>query len=490
MSIQSRTYLEGKIETGDKPVQQDFYDWLDSFFHLTEDSITTTWGNISGTLSSQTDLQAELNAKEDSFSKNTAFNLNLGTSAGTVSEGDHSHTSSDVTDFSSSVNSLIAASDIGDLSNVDETGKVVGYTLSWDGANWSPQANSSAVWGSITGTLSNQTDLQSVLDAKSPTSHVHSLQVVTDAGNTTTNDIILDGTTIFSDPISVGGLFGSLVIDGGATGGWEGFSIGGRVVFAHNNGISTGIHDDVNDQWMFFGTLGAETQMRYAGSKKLETSNTGGICTGVFNATTNLQEAGTDISDIYEAVLGNPASDGDILSSTTLGVRSWVPYLPSPITELSADRYGLTADTDEGTLLSINNTGVGIGTRTLVLDISNGTTQAEAALQVNYGSSQTTFLADGLLFINGGTFQTDSVVKMQNLPTSDPSTAWRLWTDEGVVSESGSPTLSTRFASKRLSGSPASNATGGAGDMQYDSTYLYVCYATDSWGRLTLTTGY
>ena len=45
---------------------------------------------------------------------------------------------------------------------------------------------------------------------------------------------------------------------------------------------------------------------------------------GVINATTNLQESGVDISDIYEGVLGNPASDGFVLSSTTGGTRSWV----------------------------------------------------------------------------------------------------------------------------------------------------------------------
>ena len=41
-------------------------------------------------------------------------------------------------------------------------------------------AASATAWGSITGTLSAQTDLQSALDAKAPTSHTHSLTDVTD----------------------------------------------------------------------------------------------------------------------------------------------------------------------------------------------------------------------------------------------------------------------------------------------------------------------
>ena len=54
-------------------------------------SAGAVWGAITGTLSSQTDLQSALDGKEDSFSKNTAFNKNFGTSAGTVAEGDHNH---------------------------------------------------------------------------------------------------------------------------------------------------------------------------------------------------------------------------------------------------------------------------------------------------------------------------------------------------------------------------------------------------------------
>ena len=55
------------------------------------------WGEITGTLSDQTDLQSALDGKENTFSKNTGFNKNLGTTAGTVSEGNHTHTFSSLT---------------------------------------------------------------------------------------------------------------------------------------------------------------------------------------------------------------------------------------------------------------------------------------------------------------------------------------------------------------------------------------------------------
>jgi hypothetical protein len=38
--------------------------------------------------------------------------------------------------------------------------------------------------------------------------------------------------------------------------------------------------------------------------------------------------------------------------------------------------------------------------------------------------------------------------------------------------------------------SPASNGTGTAGDIAWDTSYLYICTATDTWKRVALTGGY
>jgi len=59
--------------------------------------LDVNWGDIGGTLSAQTDLQSALNGKEPTFSKNTGFNKNFGTTAGTVSEGNHTHTFASLT---------------------------------------------------------------------------------------------------------------------------------------------------------------------------------------------------------------------------------------------------------------------------------------------------------------------------------------------------------------------------------------------------------
>lgn len=81
------------------------------------------------------------------------------------------------------------------------------------------------------------------------------------------------------------GNYGSFVIDGGAVGGYEGYSIGGRVVFMHNNGSAAGIYNDVNNQWMMYSILNGATDLRYAGAQKIVTSTTGITVTGTGTAT-------------------------------------------------------------------------------------------------------------------------------------------------------------------------------------------------------------
>lgn len=56
MAIKNRNTLKSWFETGDYPTQQQFWDWLDSFFHLQDDKLPLD--NIDG-------LRALLNAKAE-----------------------------------------------------------------------------------------------------------------------------------------------------------------------------------------------------------------------------------------------------------------------------------------------------------------------------------------------------------------------------------------------------------------------------------------
>jgi hypothetical protein len=98
---------------------------------------SAVWGQITGTLSNQTDLQNALNGKQN-------LNSNLTSLAGL-----------------STTNTIYYLSAVGTFSPV-----TIGANLSFSGGILSAAGSSSVEWGQITGTLSDQTDLQSALNAK------------------------------------------------------------------------------------------------------------------------------------------------------------------------------------------------------------------------------------------------------------------------------------------------------------------------------------
>ena len=87
----------------------------------------------------------------------------------------------------------------------------------------------------------------------------------------------------------VTGSYGSIQIDGGAHNGYEGYSIGGRAVFMHNNNTSTGIFNDVNNHWLFLGQHNGYTRMYYNGTHVIETTSTGVTVVGDLNSTSDIR---------------------------------------------------------------------------------------------------------------------------------------------------------------------------------------------------------
>jgi hypothetical protein len=106
------------------------------------------WGQITGTLSNQTDL-------------NTALGLKADLVGGKVPSSQ----------LPSYVDDVIEVANYAALPATGETGKIyvtldTNYIYRWTGSVYVEIKDSSAVWGAITGTLSNQTDLQNALNAK------------------------------------------------------------------------------------------------------------------------------------------------------------------------------------------------------------------------------------------------------------------------------------------------------------------------------------
>ena len=84
------------------------------------------------------------------------------------------------------------------------------------------------------------------------------------------------------------GQYGSFEIDGGGTNSYEGFSIGGRAVFMHNNNTVTGIYNDVNNHWLLRGDHNGPSYMYQAGVIKGYTYASGFRVTGNLLATSNV----------------------------------------------------------------------------------------------------------------------------------------------------------------------------------------------------------
>jgi hypothetical protein len=165
------------------------------------------------------------------------------------------------------------------IKTVDGSGSGLDADL-WDGNQFSSYLNQ-AVLTSSTPTFNN-------LNVAGYIAHVSDGDTYMNFGTDTislysggSNRLIVDNSGVrlgdtgngYFQPVS--GNYGSVQIDGGGHGGWEGYSIGGRAVFLHNNTASMGLFDDVNDHWALSHTFNGTTQLYYDGSPKLDTTSSG-----------------------------------------------------------------------------------------------------------------------------------------------------------------------------------------------------------------------
>ena len=157
------------------------YDGTDGKWKNTNSSVSLNWGDIGGTLSDQTDLQTALNGKQATItgaaSSVTASNLTasrvvVSDSSGKISASSISTTKlgylSDVTsNIQTQLNGKLSSASLVGLTDTSISNPTQGQNLVYDATNakWINASTSATVgWGGITGTLSDQTDLQNALD--------------------------------------------------------------------------------------------------------------------------------------------------------------------------------------------------------------------------------------------------------------------------------------------------------------------------------------
>lgn len=147
------------------------------------------WGDITGVLSDQTDLNDILEAKADLV-------------GGKVPNSQ----------LPSYVDDVIEVANYAALPGTGETGKIyvtvdTGSIYRWSGSAYIRIADESPVWGIITGTLSDQTDLQAALNAKANDNavvHLSGTETITGIKSFTAN-VSFSGTSTMFD--GAGGIF-------------------------------------------------------------------------------------------------------------------------------------------------------------------------------------------------------------------------------------------------------------------------------------------
>jgi hypothetical protein len=190
------------------------------------------WGEIEGTLSNQTDL-------------NNALALKANLVGGKVPASELPSYVDDVVEVAT-FSALPATGEIGKIYVILDTNKI----YRWSGSVYVEIADSTAVWGAITGTLSNQTDLQTALNAKQD--DLNGTGFVKASGTTISYDnstYALDSAVVkLAGVQTITGLktFSGGLIANVSTGGDQGFysintSTSASSVFVQNNSTGIGI---------------------------------------------------------------------------------------------------------------------------------------------------------------------------------------------------------------------------------------------------------
>jgi len=85
-----------------------------------------------------------------------------------------------------------------------------------------------------------------------------------------------------------GGQYGTVATYGSDVGGYEGWSIGGRIVFMHDMSSANGIYNDVNNEWHMLNYRNDRVRLYYNGAEKIRTESYGAYVIGSMRSSSDI----------------------------------------------------------------------------------------------------------------------------------------------------------------------------------------------------------
>ena len=105
------------------------------------------------------------------------------------------------------------------------------------------------------------------------------------------------------------GDYGSVQINGSGRNNWEGYSIDGRAVFMHDGNATTGIYNDVNNEWMVHCTHNGAVTLYNNGSERIQATSSGASITGSLSVSSGASIGGNVTTNVYGRYFGKGSGD-------------------------------------------------------------------------------------------------------------------------------------------------------------------------------------